>query len=251
MLRHQRRTAEVPVPDVRRALSVLARWLLHPVIVSIEKRQPDRITMSQRSKHHSEAQNLEGDDGPDTRDVERIKQATAVDLTQRVYIGWKRYHVTPGCPNGAWTEATVETAIEQNISPCDRCDPPDYRRADDGETIANSNETTEHETHARNENSADQQANRDRITHPFPDTKPTKASDLDQIILARGNIRRKAHIPASSDPTEPLCIVTNLYNGSGNWTIKSQKTHPNVNERFEVCDLCLRAYDQINGEEEA
>jgi hypothetical protein len=197
------------------------------------------MTLSQRATHHSDPEDLDRDG--DTRDVAQIKRTTAVDTTRRIYLGVEKYHAVPGCSRGEWEAATIADAIEQNTPPCQRCGPPDYR---DGTTVASEEETTGQNTQARVEDRANQHTNTDESTLPLPDTKPTKPSDIDPFVRARGSIRRTVHIPASSDPTEPLCVVIGTYNGTGEWTIKSHEAHPNLDERFDLCQLCLAAYDR-------
>lgn len=107
-------------------------------------------------------------------------------------------------------------------------------------------EVTEQET--RNEKRA--AALTDSITIPMPETKPTKPSDLDPFVIARGDGQRTAHIAANGgDQPEPLCIVIGTYNGIGYWTTKSQAVYPNPNERFDLCRNCLAAYEHVCGGE--
>lgn len=205
--------------------------------------------ITQRANRHSETEHLDDDDPKcHEREGKRIKQTTPVDLTRRVYLGTKRYHVTPGCFRGNGEGGTIADAIEQGLSPCRRCNPPDYRCTAD-ETPAR-DETTEQETQTDDEDSPNQHASTDDIPLALPETKPTDVEDLDPFVIAHGDVRRTAHIAARSEPIEPLCVAIGTYHGVGHWVMKSQAVYPNPAERFDLCTRCLAAYEQINGGEQ-
>lgn len=205
--------------------------------------------MIQRATQHSGTEHLDDDDASEChdRDVAHIKQTTPVDLDRTVYLGTNRYHVTPGCFRGQGGAGTIADAIEQGLSPCRRCNPPDYRSTVDETPV--SDETTEQETQADDEDSPNQHASTDDITLALPETTPTSVADLEPFVIAHGDVRRTAHIAARSEPIKPLCVAIGTYHGVGHWTMKSQAVYPNPSERFTLCRNCLAAYERIDGGE--
>lgn len=200
----------------------------------------------QRAITHSDTEDLDRDGC--TPDVTTIKRTTAVDTTRRVYIGDEKYHAVLGCVQGEYEEATIATAIEQDLPPCKRCQPPDYR---EGTTAASNEATTEEEKQGRDEDDAHQHGSADEITLPLPESKPTCVDDLDPFVCSQGDIRRTAHIPANGgDHPEPLCVVVGTYNSPSSWTIKSQAAYPEPSAWFDLCGPCRVAYDRIEGGEE-
>ena len=179
-------------------------------------------------------------------DVTTIKQTTAIDTTQRVYLGDEKYHATLGCLRGVGEPATIATAIEQDLRPCGRCQPPDYRSH--GKTSTADEGTATHSDHGRN-HSQRWHVRANDITIPLPDIRPSRVKDLDPIIHAKSECRSRAHIAArGGEQPKPLCVVVGTYGNTGTWLLTSQVAYPEPDEWFEICTRCLVAYDRVDGE---
>jgi hypothetical protein len=184
--------------------------------------------MSQRTIQQSVTEFLDADAGElEAPNIQQIKRTTAVDLSLTVCLGVNVYHRhlcdgVCGCPNysGTVEVGTIEDAIEEGIRPCGSCNPPDYRPAAGENTI------------------------------PLPDSKPTQLGDVNQFIVARGNIKKRGHIAArGGDQPVPLCVRVRTYNGPGEWVIKSHTEYPNPDEWFSLCSKCQDAYDIVASDE--
>ncbi|WP_330633763.1 hypothetical protein [Halocatena halophila] len=196
--------------------------------------------MSQRAIQTTVAQFLDCDDHrPDEPTInhqeeqtgdESLKYRNPADLEATVFLGTECYHSSrgpgiPGCPHARYnlTEGTIEDAIDEELTPCKSCHPPDYR-VQPTHPLAG-----------------------DEDAIPLPDERPDTPSDLDPIVSsARGNTSQTAHIPACrGDEPQSLCSATGRYQGGGEQLCKPASVWADPDDWLSICGHCQAEFDRL------